>query len=251
MKNNYLWIACQKECSRFWLQGWRNVARDKRVDLFSVVTWPNKHSLPKFNPPLLNVVIFGGRNTPTTFQTKCKTLFFQNSFSNLPPSETETSLVEIRITRMSFLMGADSLHRQTKTFRNTLNPSEPKKTLVCFSRTRARASKQMHMCTLRERERERPDARELKTKIETKKKRKRDKFPNEREVAQAGSAQVPPRPRSFVRTKSFSFKSNLKINRAINQSINRNSVLPQCFSGSPTSSPPLDLDSDLPAKIKS
>ena len=86
--------------------------------------------------------------------------FFQNYFSNVPPSETETSLVEIRITRMSFLMGgADSLHRQTKTFRNTFESfsQSPKKTLVCFSRfslfARAQASKQMHMCTLRERER--------------------------------------------------------------------------------------------------
>jgi hypothetical protein len=73
--------------------------------------------------------------------------FFKNYFSNVPPSETETSLVEIRITRMSFLMGADSLHRQTKTFRNTFESfsQSPKKTLVCFSLfARAQANAHVH-----------------------------------------------------------------------------------------------------------
>ena len=151
--------------------------------------------------------------------------FFQNYFSNVPPSETETSLVEIRITRMSFLMGADSLHRQTKSFRNTFESfsQSPKKPWSAF---RARASKQMHMYTLRERERE------LKTKIE---KKKKIRVANEREVARADSAQVP---RPFARqSRSSTFKINLKINRSIDKidKIDKieNSVLPQCFSRSP------------------
>ena len=39
--------------------------------------------------------------------------FFKKYFLNVPPSETETSLVEIRIPRMSFLMGADRPRAQT------------------------------------------------------------------------------------------------------------------------------------------
>ena len=119
--------------------------------------------------------------------------FFQNYFSNVPPSETETSLVEIRITRMSFLMGADSLHRQTKTFRNTFESfsQSPKKTLVCFSLfARAQANAHVHF----EREREREILRERAEKQKSKIKKRR--LANEREVARADSAQVP---RPFAR----------------------------------------------------
>jgi len=73
---NQLYLdSIEKPCSIFWLQGWRNVARDNLVDLLSVVTSPDKHSLPKFNPLFLNAVSFGGRNTPTPIQTKRKPIF--------------------------------------------------------------------------------------------------------------------------------------------------------------------------------
>jgi hypothetical protein len=75
----------KQSCSIFWLQGWRNIARDNRVDLLSVVTWPDTHSLSKFNPLFLNAVIFGGRNTLTPFQTKCKPIFQKTTFQTLPP----------------------------------------------------------------------------------------------------------------------------------------------------------------------
>ncbi len=108
----------KQSCSRFWLQGWRNIVRDNRVESFSVVTWPNLHPIPKFNHLFLNVVIFGGYNTLTTFQTKCKTIFAQylDNGLNLPNFKTETSLVEIWIISMSFLWRG-----QTRTIRALLS----------------------------------------------------------------------------------------------------------------------------------
>ena len=85
--------------------------------------------------------------------------------------------------------------------RETRILSQSKKTLVCVSRARAR--KQMYMYTL-ERERERAENENRKSK---------KIVANEREVARAGSAQVP---RPFARqSRSSTFKSNLKINPSI------------------------------------
>jgi len=142
-----------QSCSRFRLQGWRNVARKNRVDLFSVVTWPDTHSLPKFNPLFLNAVIFGGRNTLTPFQIKCKPFLSKLLFKRSPLWNRDLSCRDSNHSNV-FFNGRGQFASPNENFSQHfwILFSEPKKTLVCFSLF-ARARKRMHMCTLRERER--------------------------------------------------------------------------------------------------
>ena len=143
----------KQSCSRFWLPGWRIVARDNRVDLLSVVTSPDKHSLPKFNPLFLNAVSFGGRNTPTPIQTKRKPIFLKILFERPPLWNRDLSC-------------RDSHHSNVFFNGRGQTPNDP----LCFSQhfesfrrakkpwrfaLRARAQRNVHVHSERERERER------------------------------------------------------------------------------------------------
>ncbi len=142
----------KQSCSIFWLQGWRIVARDNRVDLFSVVTSPDKHSLPKFNPLFLNAVSFGGRNTPTPIQTKRKPIFKKILFKRPPLWNRDLSCRDSNPSNV-FFNGRGQTPNDPLCFSQHFESfRRAKKTLaVCSARARAKKC----TCALWERERER------------------------------------------------------------------------------------------------
>ncbi len=114
ISNNFSWIRSRCICRRaldFEFKGEQH-HKGKLCRIFTN-KW-DQHPVPKFNHLFLNVVIFGGNNALTTFQTECKTIFaqYRDNGLNLPNFKTETSLVDIWIIFMSFLWRG-----QTRTIR--------------------------------------------------------------------------------------------------------------------------------------